>query len=104
MESDIIAPQSTPRKLPRPFSMHWGTGQITEEASFPGEYHEPTIQLLEYTEGPAEGSVSIRFCYYSHDGRFQRSPLMLGEEELVGLRASLARAPKLRALLQRLVE
>ena len=84
--------------------MHWGSGQITEEASFLGEYHEPCVQLLEYTEGPAAGSVSIRFCYYSHDGRFQRSPLMLGEDEIDGLRDALSRTPKLRSLLQRLVE
>src|SRR5438045_2158015 len=92
------------RRLPRPFTMHWGTGEIVEEASVAGEYHEPAIQLLEYTDGEAAGSVSIRFCYYSLDGRFQRSPLMLGEEELAGLRDALRRTPRLRALLQRLVE
>ena len=92
------------RSLPRPFTMHWGSGQITEEASTSGEYHEPAIQLLEYTEGEAAGSVSIRFCYYDHYGRFQRSPLMVGEEEIAGLREALARAPKLRAILRRLIE
>lgn len=91
------------RKLPRAFSMHWGSGQIVEEASYDGEYHEPTIQLMEYTDGDAAGSVGIRFCYYTHDGRFQRSPLMISEEELDGLRSALARAPKLRALLRRLI-
>jgi hypothetical protein len=35
------------RKLPRPFEMHWGHGQITEEASYLGEYHESCIQLME---------------------------------------------------------
>src|SRR5438067_13268941 len=55
---DAVSPEEdlepTPvRKLPRPFSMHWGNGFITEEATYSGEYHEPTIQLLEYTEGPA---------------------------------------------------
>lgn len=92
------------RRLPRDFTLHWGTGQITEEASTEGEYHEPCVQLLEYTEGPAAGSFSIRFCYYSHDGRFQRSPLIVGEEDIRGLRDALQRAPKLRAILQRLVE
>jgi hypothetical protein len=104
MRAEVPPSVSPARKLPRPFTMHWGTGNITEEASFPGECHEPTIQLLEYAEGPAAGSISIRFCYYSHDGRFQRSPLMMSEEELEGLRSSLAKAPKLRALLRRLVE
>jgi hypothetical protein len=92
------------RRLPRDFALHWGSGQITEEASAQGEYHEPCVQLLEYTEGPAAGSFSIRFCYYSHDGRFQRSPLIVGEEDIQGLRDALQRAPKLRAFLQRLVE
>jgi hypothetical protein len=84
--------------------MPWGAGQIVEEASFSGEYHEPTFQLLEYGDGPAQGSVSVRFCYYGHDGRFQRGPLMLGEEEIDGLREALAETPRLRALLRRLVE
>lgn len=92
------------RRVPRPFTMPWGSGQIVEEASFAGLYHEPTLQLLAYTDGPASGSVSVRFCYYSHDGRFQRGPLILGEEEIAGLRESLTRAPRLRALLRRLVE
>jgi hypothetical protein len=104
MPSEATAPVTAVHKVPRSFSMHWGTGQITEEASFRGEYHEPTIQLLEYQDGPAAGTIGIRFCYYSHDGRFQRSPLMMSEEELEGLRDSLASAPKLRALLRRLVE
>lgn len=102
--SEDWRPLVAPRRLPRPFSMHWGTGQITEEASFVAEYHEPAIQLLEYTEGPAAGSFSVRFCYYSHDGRFQRSPLMLGEETIEGLRGALQRTPKLRSILRRLVE
>jgi hypothetical protein len=100
----MAAHPARPRRIPRPFTMPWGAGQIVEEASFAGEYHEPTLQLLEYTEGAAQGSVSVRFCYYSHDGRFQRGPLMLGEEEIDGLRAALAQAPQLRALLRRLVE
>jgi hypothetical protein len=64
------------RKVPRPFSFEWGSGLVTEEAFCEGEYHSPAIQLLEYTEGEAKGGFSIRFCYYSHGGRFQRSPLM----------------------------
>ena len=92
------------RRLPRPFSMPWGNGQIVEEASFSGEYHEPTLQLLEYTDGPAQGSLSVRFCYYGHDGRFQRGPLLVQEDDLDGLRESLAQAPRLQALLRRMIE
>jgi len=88
------------RPVPRPFEFHWGKGQITEEASFTGTYTEPAIQLLEY-EGGGHG---IRFCYYSLDGRFQRSPMMIdSEESLEGLRAALASTPKLRALIGKLV-
>jgi hypothetical protein len=83
--------------------MPWGSGQIVEEASYSGEYHEPTVQLLEYREGPAQGSLSVRFCYYGHDGRFQRGPLMLNEEDVDGLRDALSQAPRIRTLLRRMV-
>jgi hypothetical protein len=90
------------RPVPRPFAFHWGAGNIIEEASFTGKYTEPAVQLLEY-EGDS-GSYGLRFCYYSHDGRFQRSPMMLDSiESLDGLRAALKKTPKLRALLKRLV-
>lgn len=95
---------SPSRALPRPFSYHWGSGQIVEEASHSGRHHEPTIQLLEYDEGEAAGDWSIRFCFYNLEGRFQRSPLVVGEDDLDGLRTALARTPRLRALLRRLIE
>jgi hypothetical protein len=88
------------REVPRPFEFHWGGGQIIEEASYVGRYTEPAIQLLEYEDG----SYGIRFCYYNHDGRFQRSPMMIdSEDSLKGLRAALKSTPKLRALLRNLV-
>ncbi len=90
--------------MPRPFTMHWGSGQITEEAAYSGEYKESRIQLMEYTEGEAAGSWSVRFCYYSHDGRYQRGPLMLDEEDVDGLRQALAATPRLRAILKRLLD
>lgn len=92
------------RPLPRPFSYHWGSGRIVEEASYAGRHHEPAIQLLEYDEGEAAGSWSLRFCFYNKERRFQRSPLVVSEDELEGLRAALAQAPRLRALLRRLVQ
>ena len=89
------------RETPRPFAFHWGGGQIVEEASFVGRYTEPAIQLLEYEDG---GEYGIRFCYYNHDRRFQRSPMMIDSgETLEGLRAALKDTPKLRALLRKLV-
>lgn len=90
------------RALPRPFTMHWGSGQITEEVAFAGDWKESRIQLMEYTEGEAAGSWGIRFCYYSHDGRFQRGPLIIDEEDVDGLRQALQSAPKLRDILKRL--
>ena len=90
------------REVPRPFAFHWGGGQIIEEASYVGKYVEPAIQLLEYEDG---GAYGIRLCYYNHDGRFQRSPMMIdSEDSLEGLRAALKATPKLRSLLQKLVD
>jgi hypothetical protein len=87
------------RPIPRPFEFHWGGGQIIEEASYTGKYTEPAIQLLEY-EGGGHG---IRFCYYSLDGRFQRSPMMIdSEDSLEGLRAAVKQTPQLRGLLKKL--
>ena len=93
-----------PRKLPRPFEMHWGRGDIVEEATYEGEYHEPAIQLMQYTEGEAAGSFSLRFCSYNDRGQFQRSPLMLGEMEIEGLRQALKTAPRLREALRHLLD
>jgi len=92
------------RKVPRPFAMHWGSGEIVEEAAFSSEHHEPAIQLLAYTDPENAGSFSIRFCSYNHRGAFQRSPLMLGRAEIDGLREALRATPALREFLKRLVD
>jgi len=91
--------KETVRSLPRPFSLHWGDGNIVEEATYAGEHHEPSLQLLEF----ADGSLSLRFCYYDHAGRFQRSPLIVSKDEIAGLKRALAGAPKLRSLLREMV-
>lgn len=87
------------RTLPRPFSFHWGSGQVVEEASYVGRYHQPAIQLLEYPDG----SLSVRFCFFNHSGQFQRSPLVLAEEDLPALREALQDCPRLQTLLKALV-
>ena len=92
------------RELPRPFAMHWGSGQIVEEATCSSEHKQPSIQLMEYDEREAAGGWSVRFCYYSPEGRFQRGPMMIDEQDLAPLRESLARSPRLRAILKRLVD
>lgn len=98
-----MASTSRGRQVPREFTFHWGSGQIVEEAAYTGKYTEPAIQLLEYEGSP--GSYGIRFCYYNHEGRFQRSPMMIdGEETLEGLRAALKETPKLREVLRKLLE
>ena len=91
---------SKKRQLPRPFTFHWGGGQIVEEATHVGQYHEPTIQLLEY----ADGSVTIRFCSYGHRGQFMRSPMMADADDLRGLKVALRATPRLRALLKEMVD
>jgi hypothetical protein len=88
------------RGTPRPFDLHWGRGQIAEEATYSGEHHEPSLQLLDFDDG----SLSIRFCYYDHASRFQRSPLVVGNAEIDGLGKALAETPRLRELLKEMVK
>ena len=87
----------------RPFSYHWGSGYVAEEAQVSGPYHRPTLQLLKYTEGEAAGEVGVRFCHYSHRGQFSRSPLLMSTDDIEAMREALEEAPELRALLRRLV-
>jgi len=86
------------RPLPRPFTMPWGKGKITEEAAIARDHWEPTVQLMEYDDG----GQAVRFCFYT-GGRFNRSPLILGEDDVDDLRAALDGAPAIRELLRRLV-
>lgn len=88
----------------RTFSYQWGSGHVAEEAQVQGPYHLPTFQLLKYTEGPAAGGVSIRFCHYSHQGLFRRSPLLISSEEIDLMRDALRRTPELRGFLLRLLK
>jgi hypothetical protein len=90
-------------KEPRSFALHWGKGIIEEEVRVAAQYHCPTIQLLKFTEGAATGTREIRFCYYDHHGRFQRSPLIIDEADIPTLRKALDGAPKLKKLLKKLV-
>ncbi len=88
---------------PKTFNLHWGSGIVVEEASTEGEYKRPTIQLLEFTDGETQGNVQIRFCHYSKNGAFQRSPLILDVSELADLRKAIRKCPRLHKLLSRLV-
>jgi hypothetical protein len=90
------------RRVPRPFALPWRVGEVVEEVSIPvdadGHGWEPTVQLLAY----AEGGESLRFCYYDQQGRFGRGPMLLRPEDVAPLRAALAGAPRIRALLRQL--
>jgi hypothetical protein len=96
----MTASTSKPAKT---FSLHWGSGEIEEEAQCATAHHLSTIQLLKFTDGAAAGTYEIRFCHYDHHGRFQRSPLIIDEADLPALRRAVARTPKLKRLLSRLV-
>ena len=89
-------------KIPRPFEMHWGSGEIVEEARFEGEHTNPAIQLMRFATGEAAGTQTLRFCHFSHRGQFQRSPMMLSESEIDGLREAVAANPEIRRLLLRI--
>lgn len=86
----------------RSFSLHWGKGIIEEEVQIASAHHRPTIQLLKFTEGPAAGTREIRFCYYDHHGRFQRSPLIIDASDIPALHKALKAAPRLAKLLAKL--
>ena len=86
------------RRLPRPFSFPFGSGQIVEEVVYESEHHVPTLQLLEWEDG----RLSVRFCSYTHAGRFQRNPLVVSEPDLTALGRALDAAPRLKALLHAL--
>ena len=89
-----------PRDLPRPVTMPWGKGRVVDEVSITTEYHEPTIQLIEWDDG----GTSIRFCQYWLDGRFQRQPMMIGTDNITAMRAAIKKSPKLASLLKKLVD
>ena len=56
--------------------MPWGQGEIIEEASFVGKWHEPALQLMKFEDG----TEVVRFAHYSH-GAFSRSPLMINTKD-----------------------
>ncbi len=85
------------------FSLHWGRGGFEEEVQISAQYHSPTIRLLKFLEGDAVGAYEIKFCHYDHNGRFQRSPLIIDVNDLEALRKLLENAPKLKRFLAQLV-
>jgi hypothetical protein len=51
----------------------------------------------------SEAGWPAAFCYYDRAGRFQRSPLIVSNNEIAGLKHALAAAPRLKSLLRELV-
>ncbi|MGE0597824.1 MAG: hypothetical protein AB7J35_11770 [Dehalococcoidia bacterium] len=92
------------RKVPRKFSLHFGSGNVAEEATFEGEHHQPTIQLLDFDEGDAAGSVMLRFCSYSARGQFMRDPLILADSDVAAMREAVRNSPRIAAFLRGLLE
>lgn len=92
------------RKVPRAFTLPWGSGLILEEAAIEGGLHAPSVQLLRYELGERKGQSAIRFAAYDADGHIEQRPLMMNEREIALLRAEIDRAPRLKAVLRRLVE
>lgn len=86
------------RKLPRPFKLPWGNGQVVEEVSVAHEHWVPTIQLLEYEDG----SLGVRFCFYSPTGRFRRSPAIWMEDDFDAFALALEDSPRLQSLIRRM--
>jgi hypothetical protein len=99
MNSPLAEEQGYPsRPLPRPFSMAGGSGHIVEEVSAARPHWEPTIQLVRFDDG----SESLRVCYY-HCPRFGRGPMILDDEALDQRGLVLVDAPRIHAMLRRLV-
>jgi len=55
--------------------------------------------LLEFEDG----TLSLRFCYFDHQGRFSASPLMMSEALLPHLKEAIRGCPRLHKLLETLV-
>ncbi len=91
-------------RIPRAFRLPWGSGLVLEEAAIEGGLHAPSLQLLRYELGEQKGQTAVRFAAYDTDGRLEQRPLIVNEREVARLRREIARSPRLRALLRRLVE
>ena len=85
------------RKVPRPFKMPWGNGMVVKEVFITSQYHEPTVQLLQFDNGDR----AIRFCSYNK-GKFSRSPLMIDEKDLRKLGNAIKKAKEISKLISRL--
>lgn len=101
MENLLLSEEFRKRRpIPRSFSFPWGNGEIIEEVSFRGQHHEPTIQLLKFTDG----FELVRFCSYTLTGRFERNSWIASAPELNGLSHELNKTPRLKNILKKLIQ
>jgi hypothetical protein len=84
--------------IPRPFTLPWGKGRITAEASIETPFNEPTIQLLEFEDG----TRALRFCV-CHQGDLLDKPVIVDEADLSKMKRAIQQSPRLAALLKQLV-
>jgi len=85
------------RKVPRPFKMPFGNGMVVKEVSITSQYHEPTVQILQFDNG----NKAIRFCSYNK-GRFSRAPLMIDERDLQKLGSVIKKEKEISKFISRL--
>lgn len=85
------------------FKLHWGSGVVAEEARAVSDFKNPTIQLLKFDSGLADGKRQIRFCQYSPKGAFLRSPLIIDESDIPKLKKELDQCPELRKMISKLL-
>ena len=90
-------------RIPRAFTLPWGSGLVIEEAAIEGGLHAPSLQLLRYELGIRKGQTAVRFAAYDSEGHLEQRPLIINEREVDSLCHEIARSPRLRALLRRLV-
>jgi hypothetical protein len=91
------------RQVPRPVKSEWGSGQVVEEVSASNPHYEPAILLLVCEGRDHDGEEQLRFCFYSPRGAFQQHPMVIDRSDIDELCAALKDAPRIRALLERLV-
>tara|TARA_Y100000590_G_scaffold433231_1_gene550071 strand:- start:411 stop:590 length:180 start_codon:yes stop_codon:yes gene_type:complete len=58
---------------------------------------------LKFTNGEAKGTYGIRLSHYNHEGRFQRSPIILDDKDVPRLKLGLDKTPKLKKILAQMV-
>jgi hypothetical protein len=88
---------------PRFVQLPWGRAQVIDEVSFEssGPDGQPVSVGVAHLREP-DGAELVRFFYRS-SGRMARGPLTLRAADRAGLKAALARSPKLRKLVRELV-